>query len=134
MIGAGRLLLFLGALIVFVPACSSDSPLAVRDPVIADLTFTPSAAREGTVITVTVRYSSPAGSPANALWSTLFAIAPIDPDLPAGIPVNEDCSDCVISAQFVLRQSRGTVDADVFAIDAGGRRSNSISAPFASLP
>jgi hypothetical protein len=131
---AGRVILFLGALLAFVPACSSDSPLASFDPVIADLTFSPGGGREGTVVTVTARYSSPAGTPANAFWSTLFSISPTDPDFTASVPVREDCTDCVISAQFVLRQSGGTEDVDVFVLDDEGRRSNSISAPFTSLP
>ena len=134
MYGRGTLLLLLGILLAFVPACSSESPLALNDPVIADLTFTPGSAREGTIVTVTLRYSSPVQTRANGIWSTLFAVAPTDPDLTAAIPVREDCSDCVISGQFVLRQSRGSQDVDVFVLDAEGRRSNSISAPFASFP
>jgi len=134
MSGAGRMIMLLGILLVFVPACSSESPLALKDPIIADLTFTPGSAREGTVVTVTLRYSSPVQAPANGMWSTLFAIAPTDPGLPAAALINEDCTDCVISAQFVLRQSRGSQDADVFVLDVEGRKSNSISAPFTSFP
>jgi len=134
MTGSGRWLLVLGALLVLVPACSSDSPLAGRDPVIADLAFTPGSAREGSVVTVTLRYSSPVQTPANGLWSTLFAIDPTDPDLTAAVPVREDCTDCVISGQFILRQSRGTQDVEVFVVDERGRQSNAISAPFTALP
>jgi hypothetical protein len=126
--------LLLGTLLAFVPACSTDSPLAAKDPVIADLAFTPGSAREGTVVTVTLRYSSPVQVRANGIWSTLFAVGPTDPDLTASIPVREDCSDCVISGQFVLRQSRGSQDVEVFVLDVEGRRSNTISAPFTAFP
>lgn len=134
MLNTGRILLIVGALLAFGSSCSDDIPLAVFDPAIADVAFIPAAAREGEIVTVTARYSSPNNTRANAFWSTLFAVDPTSVDFTAAVPVREDCTDCVISGQFILRQSRGTQDVDVFVVDDMGRSSNGVTVTFTALP
>lgn len=126
-------IIFTGALFLPVLAGCSNSSLESAEPVIWDLVITPNPAREGSVVTVTVNYSSPVESPATGLWSTLFAIDPTPAWAESRIPVNEKCWDCSITGQFILNRTRGTERVTVYAQDADGRKSNGLSTDYTSL-